>query len=117
MCRWRKRGQVNHAFGRSRGGFSTKIHATCDALGNPVRFILTGGEVSDYVPAIDLIKGFKTQAVLADKGYDGDVFIKAIIDSGAQAIVPPRKNRTIKRQCDYTLYKERNIYLLFTTAH
>ena len=31
------------AVGRSRGGQSTKIHATCDALGNPVRFILMPG--------------------------------------------------------------------------
>jgi hypothetical protein len=27
--------------GKSRGGLSTKIHATVDALGNPVRLLLT----------------------------------------------------------------------------
>lgn len=108
MRRWRKRGQIKHAFGRSRGGFSTKIHAACDALGNPVRFILTGGHVSDYVPSLDLIAGFKPHAVLADKGYDGDSFISAIKAIGAHAVVPPRKNRTMKRECDYVLYKERN---------
>jgi hypothetical protein len=68
------------------------IHAACDALGNPVRFILTGGHVSDYAPCIELIAGFKPHAVLADKGYDGDSFISAINALGALAVVPPRKN-------------------------
>jgi hypothetical protein len=36
-------GQESQALGRSRGGFSTKIHASVDALGNPLRFRLTGG--------------------------------------------------------------------------
>ena len=29
---------------RSAGGFTTKIHAACDALGHPIRCILTGGQ-------------------------------------------------------------------------
>ena len=33
--------------GKSRGGLSTKIHAAVDALGNPVRFILTAGQYSE----------------------------------------------------------------------
>jgi hypothetical protein len=32
------------SLGRSRGGFSTKIHLATDDLGNALRFILTGGE-------------------------------------------------------------------------
>jgi len=35
-------GQAEQALGRSKGGFSTKIHVSVDALGNPLRFILTG---------------------------------------------------------------------------
>ena len=46
LC-WRKRGQQNEALGRSRGGFSTKIHAVCDSHGNPLRFILTEGQAAD----------------------------------------------------------------------
>ena len=33
--------------GRSRGGFGTKVHIAVDSLGNPVRLILTGGQVAD----------------------------------------------------------------------
>ncbi len=35
------------ALGRSQGGFTTKIHAMTDAPGNPLAFILTGGQASD----------------------------------------------------------------------
>lgn len=30
-----------------KGGFSTKIHALVDALGLPIRFILTSGQISE----------------------------------------------------------------------
>lgn len=33
------------ALGRSRGGFGTKIHAITDARGNPLDFVLLGGQV------------------------------------------------------------------------
>ena len=44
--------------GRSRGGFSTKIHIAVDALGNALRFALTGGERHDMVKAKNLIEDF-----------------------------------------------------------
>ncbi len=40
----RKRGDQNQALGRSRGGLTTKIHMLADALGRPLRFILTAGQ-------------------------------------------------------------------------
>ena len=43
----RKRGQHGQALGRSRGGFSTKIHLKTDFGGLPIAFHLTGGEASD----------------------------------------------------------------------
>src|SRR5271169_613310 len=43
----RKRGQHDQALGRSRGGFSTKIHLKTDFDGLPIAFHLTGGEASD----------------------------------------------------------------------
>ena len=40
------------ALGRSRGGFGCKIHALTDALGLPVRFVLTGGQATDIIQAM-----------------------------------------------------------------
>ena len=43
----RQRVQDSQALGRSRGGFSTKIHMKTDKKGHPIGFYLTGGEASD----------------------------------------------------------------------
>ena len=37
----------DEGIGRSRGGLTSKIHCVVDGLGNPVDFILTGGQVHD----------------------------------------------------------------------
>ncbi len=42
-----KGNQEEAALGSSRGGFSTKIHALVDVLGNPLKFILTAGQRND----------------------------------------------------------------------
>jgi hypothetical protein len=41
---YKKDQQTQQALGRSKEGFTTKIHACVDALGNPLRFILTPGQ-------------------------------------------------------------------------
>jgi transposase len=88
---------------------STKIHATVDALGNPLRWILTGGEVADVTQASALIEGFDAQTVVADKGYDANAFVALINATGAAAVIPPRSNRTEQRAYDRHLYKDRNL--------
>jgi len=109
MRRGCKRGQKNQALGHSRGGFTTKIHALCDALGNPMRFILTGGEKNDCTQALDLLDGLPGEAVLADKGYDADYIVDAVKNMDAIAVIPPRLNRIVQRKYDKHLYKERNL--------
>lgn len=76
--------------GKSRGGLSTKNHATVDALGNPVRLLLTSGEAFEFTQAEALINGFEANYVLADKGYDSDAFIAAIITQQARPVIPPK---------------------------
>src|ERR1700735_3296389 len=44
-----KGGQEGQALGRSRGGFTTKIHAKSDASGDIIAFDLTGGEAFEGV--------------------------------------------------------------------
>lgn len=101
--------QNQEAMGKSRGGLSTKIHAAVDALGNPVRFILTAGQHSEIKQAEELIEGFPAYYVIADKGYDSDEFIAMIETNQATAVIPPKNNRKIARQHDEVLYRERNL--------
>lgn len=94
---------------RACGVFSTKIHAACDALGNPIRFIVTGTEASDYTQALALLDGVKASAVLADKGYDADYIVNAANEMGAKVVIPPKFNRKKPPDFDKDLYKERNL--------
>ena len=104
-----KKEQAAQAVGRSRGGLSTKIHAAVDALGNPLRLLLTAGQASEYGQANALIEGFEAEYVLADKGYDSDEFVQTITATGAQAVIPPRNHRNTLREYDREVYKERNL--------
>lgn len=104
-----KKHQGEEAMGKSRGGLSTKIHAAVDALGNPVRFILTAGQCSEIKQAIPLIAGYSADYVMADKGYDADALIGEIQSIEAIAVIPPKSNRKIPRDYDEYLYRERNL--------
>lgn len=95
--------------GKSRGGLSTKIHAAVDALGDPLRLLLTEGQASEYGQADALIDGFQADYVLADKGYDSDHFVGVILENGAIPVIPSRRNRKESRDYDKELYKERNL--------
>jgi transposase len=106
-------GQASQALGRSRGGFSTKIHANVDALGNPLRFLLTGGQRHDITQANGLIADFDFERVIADRSYDSDEFLDRIAAKQAEAVIPPRKNRTEPRDYDHHLYKERHLIECF----
>ncbi|GAB1720473.1 MAG: IS5 family transposase [Nitrosospira sp.] len=80
-----------------------------DALGNPLRLILTGGQAADITQGPALVNSIKTDAVVADKGYDSDVFITTITETGAEAIIPSRSNRVRLREFDRERYKARNL--------
>jgi transposase len=101
-------GDNDQALGRSRGGFGTKIHVAVDALGNPVSIHVSPGQDADITHAEALLGDHEPEAVLGDKGYDSDAFVETVESRGAQAVIPPRKNRVAPRDYDQVVYKERN---------
>lgn len=86
--RERKRGAKDQALGRSRGGLTTKIHMLADALGRPLRFIVSAGQAGDAPQAPALLNGQTGAAVLADKAYDSNALRAIIANLGAIAVVP-----------------------------
>ena len=109
----KKGGQAAQALGRSRGGFSTKIHVSVDGLGNPLRFILTGGQQHDITQAEGLIAGYAGEHVLADQGYDAQEFRRHILELGMMPVIPPRSNRKAPADYDRHLYRERHLVECF----
>lgn len=106
-CGGQKGGPEARAAGRSRGGLTTKIHAIADSLGNPLRFILTPGQASDFTQPEALIADIPAEHVLGDNGYDSKTFRHAIHPQDAVPVIPPRKTSP-QAPCDYALYCERN---------
>jgi len=106
-------GQAAQALGRSRGGFSTQIHVVVDALGNPLDFILTGGQRHDVTQAPALRQGRQGDYVVADKASDADTFLEQIEQMGTIPVIPARKNRTEARYYDHHLYRERHLVECF----
>jgi transposase len=80
-----------------------------DALGNPLAISLTGGQVHDITQAETLAAQIKPGALLADKGYDADHFVESLNARAIKVVIPPKSNRKIKRDCDFALYRERNL--------
>jgi transposase len=102
---------MGQALGRSRGGFSTKIHLKCDFEGLPLAFHLTGGQASDsrnFEILLDIGPDITPRAVIGDKGYDSKANRKAARRRGICPVIPYRSNATAKPKFfPSTLYKGR----------
>ena len=95
-CSRRKRGNQNQeALGRSRGGFSSKIHLRTNAKGDPLIFDVTGGEAHEVKGYDALMRPHEADPsnLLGDKGYDSDDIRRDLIDRGIEPVIPPRSNR------------------------
>jgi transposase len=86
---------------------------TVDALGNPLRFALTGGQRNDITQAEDLIVGLSCEYVIADKGYDADDFRQTVLEQGAMPVIPARSGRKQPAAHDEWLYRERHLVECF----
>jgi transposase len=79
-----------------------------DALGRPLKFIVTAGQVGDVTQAPALLEGQTGDAVLADKAYDSNALRAIITEIGAEAVIPSNRTRKIAIPHDASAYKQRN---------
>lgn len=105
--------QAEQALGRSRGGFSTKIHITVDGLGNPLRLCLTAGQRHDITQALVLVDGFDFERLIADRGYAAQEFVDWLIEHGIEIVIPPHQRAKEERNYDKWLYRERHLVETF----
>ena len=84
-----------------------------DALGLPLRFLLTAGQRHDITQAEALLDSYAADYVIADKGYDADGFRDTIAQLEAEAVIPPRAHRLEPQTYDRHLYKERHLVECF----
>jgi transposase len=102
--------QAAAGLGRSRGGFSIKLHLLVDALGTPLTCIVTSGATGHNPPAIPLLAGPRAREVIADRSDDADATIRSIEQElHATATIPPTSRRVQPRPCDDAASKERHL--------
>ena len=106
----RKRGTQKQGFGRSKGGFTTKIHLIANAHGLPMKVEISGGETSDY-KGFDLLRDGSLpppKVFIADKGYDSNYIRETVTNEGGAPVFPARSNRIEPEPIDGITYALRN---------
>ena len=106
-----QKGAPKEALGRSRGGFTTKIHLRVNSAGLPMRTEIAPGQDSDYA-GYDLVMAdnLPSPAVLvADRGYDSDKIREDVEKRDAVPMIPMRKNRKVRKTVDMSIYTLRNM--------
>jgi transposase len=122
---------ADHALGRSRGGWTTKIHLAADASQTVLSLVLTAGQRGDapqFQPVLEQITvprlgpgrpRKRPRRVLADRAYPSKANRRYLRERGITAVIPEKKdhrrNRIAKGRLggrppafDTEAYKERN---------
>ena len=86
-----------------------------DALGNPVHFLLTGGNIFDASAAIELLSEVNISGsnILGDKAYGTKSIRTYITEQRASYTIPPKSNVIEPWFCDFHTYKERHLIECF----
>ncbi len=100
--------QETEGLGRSKGGFTSKIHAKVDALGNPLKITITAGQRNDVTQAEELLKSVVNSYVIADKAYDSKAVRSKLIKQNCIPVIPARSNSKEPQDYDKHIYKERH---------
>jgi len=98
--------------GRSRGGFSTKIHAIVDAKGRPLHVALTPGERHELIAAPELLD-YAGDAVIGDTGYDSNEYRAEIKERGMKPVIHSKPERKRALPLDRKLYRIRYLVEVF----
>ena len=99
--------------GRSRGGFSTKVHLACTDERTAVAVVLTPGQAGD-APAFEALweqarpRVGTVDEVVADRAYDSDAIRDGLLDDGVMPQIPNHPNRTEPWSLLRESYRERN---------
>ncbi len=105
----RKGGGQNQGIGRSRGGLTTRTVAVVDAPGYLVRFRIPAARAHDLQGVPGLLDGLEFGAFVGDRAFDADWLLDDLDGRGAEAVIPPERNRTAPREHDREMYGWRHL--------
>lgn len=116
---------ADHALGRSRGGWGSKIHILCDGSGHPLHFELSAGQTHDSTMLDALLVGADGSlrdahgrprawpvALAGDKGYRAAWIDAFLISLGIDPVIPSKGGERDDRRpvpFDKVAYRKRSI--------
>lgn len=126
-----EREPADHALGRSRGGWTTKLHLGCEQGRKPMVMLLTGGQRGDSPQFARVLAGIRVprpdggrprtrpDRVLADKAYSSRANREYLRQRGIKATIPIKVDQAASRRekgskggrpptFDPTIYKQRH---------
>ena len=107
-----------NALGRSRGGYSTKLHIATDKKGLPLAMTATPGqsgetpELKNVLAAIPLSlhrKSKRPKSLAGDKAYSAKSTRSYLNRKGICDVIPKRANETRQKRFRKATYRQRNI--------
>ena len=102
-------GKDFNKIGKSRGGWTTKIHAVVDSKARPLTVSLTEGQRDDSQMAIEMLKDHACDRIIGDKAYDTNAIRVFLKIHGGAAIIPSQSKRTHQIPYNQRSYKKRNL--------
>ena len=111
----------DHALGRSRGGFGTKLHLVVDSHGIPLAAVVSAGQTheSKYVePTLRAVRlrprhggppRTRPRRLAGDKGYSYARVRGYLRRRGIRAVIPTRKDQRPNPRFDKPTYRRRNV--------
>lgn len=114
---------ADHALGRSRGGFGTKLHLITDGNGIPLATLLTPGQAHESRSLEPLLRSVRLRRpgqqggrprsrpkrLAGDKGYSYRTVRRYLRGRGIIAVIPSRKDQRTNPRFDRLLYRRRNV--------
>lgn len=113
--------QDSEALGRSRGGFTTKIHLRAEGGGKPIAILITAGQRHEQSAFCALMERgaikrarrggprIRPERVVADKGYSSKKIRTYLRRRGIGVVIARQDNEKHQGNFDKDAYRQRNV--------
>lgn len=107
-----------NALGRSRGGYSTKLHVACDGNGLPLGIVITAGNINEPTEFLRLMnsiplslrrKNKRPDSLAGDKAYVAGYIFSWLDQHQIGNVIPNRKNENKNPGFCRKTYRRRNV--------
>ena len=107
-----------NALGKSRGGYSSKLHIACDDDGIPIGIVVTPGQINEPTVFHQLMNSIpfslrryssRPEAMAGDKAYVAGYIFQWLDKLGIEKVIPNRKNENKNPNFCKQTYRMRNV--------